>query len=471
MLAQVLNRDFVLSSVLTSSRELRRIIANRQAGLVIGPRTELDSLSTEELGAVADVLSAAAERESAEAEKILPPRRTRRENPPPKDDYAYMPREPLLGLFQSKLEAYLERALPVEEDQLLDDRRSGPIPIVTNRRVKGIDLQISSEGRRLWKGMEIAHPKILSDPGWIHSAVSIWHGIRRGKAQFVERPGPPQPLANRARIILFGDWGSGLPRAREVAARIGEELADPSANGRQKHVIHLGDVYYGGEEAEYQVNFLGPWPVAKGTHDVASYTLNGNHDMFPGGHAYFGTALKDERFAAQGHSSTFVLANDYWQFLGLDTAYEDRGLHGQQADWITELRRSNPARKTVLLSHHQLFSAYEEGGPILRQKMSAILKEKEIDAWFWGHEHRCVVYRDVERVRFASCIGHGGVPDYLSDKAATIPIEYEYRKVRGHGWQPWITFGFAVLDIDGPKIHMRYIDEDGGKPHWESDLT
>jgi predicted phosphodiesterase len=319
--------------------------------------------------------------------------------------------------------------------------------------------------------MEIANPKILSDPRWLFSVVSMVKRAIRGKAEFVDRRAEAT-LAESARVILFGDWGSGLPRARRIADRIKEELNDSEAARRQKHVIHLGDVYYGGEENEYAENFLEPWPVADISTGVASYTLNGNHDMYAGGQAYYCKALKDPRFAAQQGTSMFILANEHWQFLGLDTSYEDGGLYGEQSEWIRRSRREHSKRKTVLLSHHQLFSAYQPGAVTLRQKVRGLLEEQEIDAWFWGHEHRCLAYRNHERVRFASCVGHGGVPEYLAKKPA-VPspgLEYEYRKPYGKSWQPWITFGFAVLDVDGPNIHVRYIDEDGNE-HWCTDLS
>ena len=83
-----------------------------------------------------------------------------------------------------------------------------------------------------------------------------------------------------------------------------EEVADALRNGREAHVIHLGDVYYSGLPVEVQRHVLEPWPVtaAQAKAGVTSWSLNGNHDMYSGGYGYYDTLLADPRFAAQ-HSA------------------------------------------------------------------------------------------------------------------------------------------------------------------------
>ena len=100
-------------------------------------------------------------------------------------------------------------------------------------------------------------------------------------------------------------------------------------------------------------------------------------------------------------------------------------------------------------------------------KLQPIADAQPLDAWFWGHEHRCIVYRDVQNVRLASVVGHGGIPEYLHEELASpfTGQEYEYRKIHSTDWQPWITFGFCVLDLDGPDLKVTYIDEDGDRHH------
>lgn len=209
----------------------------------------------------------------------------------------------------------------------------------------------------------------------------------------------------------------GRARPAKVWKRrqIERELA--KAPDRQRIVIHLGDVYYSGTSREFRTRFLNPWPVEQRS-DVLSFAVPGNHELYSGGHGFFGVALADDRFARQNGTSFFALKSDYWQFLGLDTAYEEGGLEAPQVEWaLNHIRGAGPGMRTCLLSHHQLFSAHENGSPLLRRRLKPVLDTGRVDAWFWGHEHRCIEYGestvDGNRLRFASCVGHGGVPEYL----------------------------------------------------------
>lgn len=463
MLAQTLNQDFMVAVAEATGQLIDRTLADREAG-IMGAPSPVDDISSDELRVLAEQLRAAARGAGEPQEE---PEQVGERPPPPKDDYAFVPRDPVLGLLQTAFEAQVAAAgVAVEERKLLDDRRSGPLPAVTDRVLGDVPLRMTPDDRRVWGRMEVAHPKILSDWRWIKSVGAMLHRRIHGRAQWNPTPTIAPPIAEDARIILLGDWGSGIPRARAVGRQVEKVLDDPAAARRETHVVHLGDVYYSGEKDEYKENFLDPWPVKDRHLGVGSWAIPGNHDMYIGGQPYFEVGLGDPRFAQQQKSSWFALANKHWQFLGLDSAYEDGGLHGDQAAWVRQMRADNPDRKTALLTHHQLFSAYQAGARTLRTKVRTLLEEQPVDAWFWGHEHRCMAYRDLERVRFASCVGHGGIPEYHAKQALVPPqgLVYEYRRVHSTDWQPWITFGFAVIELEGPKMTVRYIDEDGN-PH------
>ena len=177
--------------------------------------------------------------------------------------------------------------------------------------------------------------------------------------------------------------------------------------------------------------------------------------MYAGGHGYFEVLLADDRFERQADSSWFSLENDHWQLLALDTAYSDHDLTGGQAKWVADKVSENPDRKTMLLSHHQLFSAFGNGGPKLEEALRTVLSADQIDAWLWGHEHRCVVYEPQQHVGFARCIGHGGVPVY-AEHGPEPGVRWYLEQSFQQGLEEWALQGFAVLDFDGPRIGVDY---------------
>jgi Calcineurin-like phosphoesterase len=391
---------------------------------------------------------------------------------PDLDEVSYFAREPVVSLLQSALEEHIETHLP--------DALEPVAPVAAAPGTRGpadfipvADRRLGGEDRRL------AGPFEITDPGWIASFITFQLRRLRGKHPFKSEPAPPVEIDERARLLLVGDWGSGLPRAQRVATQMRKVLDEGIAERRQQHVVHLGDVYYSGLERECDRRFLAHWPVHPDeAQTITSWSLNGNHDMYSGGHAYFDRLLADPRFARQERSSFFSLRGPHWEILGLDTAWDeedvhdprtDLGLKDPQGDWVGERARES-GRKLLLLSHHQLLSAYSEVGPVLARKLAAPLAEGRIAAWFWGHEHRCMTYKPVAGLQYGRCIGHGGVPVYMShdaDDPYPEPGAYEYRDFLGDWPERWAIFGFAVLDFDGDVIDVRYIDENGTEHHSE----
>ena len=373
-----------------------------------------------------------------------------------------IPSVPILAILQNQLTRAFE--LQPDAHPRLDD-------IFDEEIARNIDPdQPGTVGRRY--AVPDKEHWYLSDPRWLWmKVVKHWHKAFKDKVRFGGLPERVVGIANDARIVLVGDWGSGLDRAQNVASRIRDVLAEPSSEGKEQYVIHLGDVYYLGAKKEYVENFLQYWPVDD-DQPYRSFIVCGNHDMYRGGHDYYRTALADPRFAEQDGKSVFALRNANWQFLGLDTAYVERQLSNGQDRWIEAQLRSAGDRRTTLLSHHPMWSDYKpQVGATLRSQIAAVVKDGgRIDAWFWGHEHRCAVFQPQHPVNFTSCVGNGGIPSFLTG-AEGVPyplgVKYEYRKKYGRAREPWNTFGFAVIDLDGRFMHVRYIDEFGVEHHHE----
>jgi hypothetical protein len=326
------------------------------------------------------------------------------------------------------------------------------------------------------------------DPDWyITIAQGVLERLAAGNAPFNPVPAEYDELADDARLVVVGDWGTGLPRAIDVADFMRQAIDEALGQGRQVHVLHLGDVYYSGFESEDRRRFLDPWPVTaqQAAAGVTSWSLNGNHDMYSGGFGYFGTLLGDPRFRAQQSpdgkpTSFFRLRSPSWDFVGVDTAWDtDVTSEGQiavlqdpQARYVAGVAAGSP-RKLVLFSHHQLVSVYdkEDLGPTLSTKLAPVLRGDRVTAWWWGHEHRAITYGSAGGVRFPRCLGNGGVPirpDPAPPGGSTPPITWHSTRTVRETGQKWNRFGFARLDLQPDRIDVAYIDDDGYTAHTET---
>jgi hypothetical protein len=368
----------------------------------------------------------------------------------------FLPSDPVSSLVQSMLgEFYEDKGMVVEptgEGLLASD-----VPI-TNLSLRGV-APAGGSAASLFQRFS------RTDVGW--ASCKLAEGIRlfRGRRRFPNVAAPPVKIGNRARLILVSDWGTGVPRAQQIGTAMRALLTASGANDAEQHVIHLGDVYYSGWAREYDKHFLRYWPVKPGEEArIGSWCLNANHDMYSGGHAYFDHLLKKLAFGRQAQSSFFSLENDYWQFLGLDTGYTEYDLHGDQGAWACRLREAAPGKKGVLFTHHQPFSAYDRGSPEMEKKLAPALTKDLIKAWFWGHEHRCTLYKPRPHLDFGRCIGHGGVPEYATSKTLPDSVQWEYREYLQSGFERFARFGFVVLELHDDTMTVEYRGEDGG-PH------
>jgi hypothetical protein len=457
MIAQILNRDTVLEKM----REVRDDMADPDRRRSAAPLpAEAEDLTEDEIREALQELDAALSREDqASSGQPMPtadPGR-RGEGERTLDALVFISRDPIVSLFQTALEMYVRDPETEQSATIADDgRRSEGIPLVTEETV---------DDRRIGESFSI------TDPRWVSSVFAM--GVRkfRRRREFPTARPAARRIADNARLILVGDWGSGIPRAQKLADQIRVSVERGLAENRQVHVIHLGDVYYSGFEYEYKRRFLPYWPVAENqAGTVGSWCLNGNHDMYAGGYAYYDFLLREPRFASwQGQSSFFVLENAAWRIFGLDTAWDDDGLKDPQAEWVRHFS-GGERRKQMLLSHHQLFSVHEHSekrGRVLREKLGFLLGGPDLRAWFWGHEHRCAVYSVHGGVAYSACIGHGGVPSYMTldgDRPLTPPSVHENRAFIQNGLERWAYMGFTVVDLNGDGAHVTYIDENG-QPH------
>ena len=265
--------------------------------------------------------------------------------------------------------------------------------------------------------------------------------FKPARAQWIAPPSAAEPIPDDTKIAVFGDWGTGLYGAPAIAKTI-------AGLDRCDIVLHVGDTYYSGEGNEVHSRLVGDWPQRPA--GTINRSLNGNHEMYSGGKGYF-QALGD--FFHQP-ASCFAMQNSNWVLVCLDTAYEDFDLDEKQVEWVKSIVAAAGSRKLILFSHHQPFSQLDDQGPKLQTALGDLLKEGRIHAWYWGHEHRLVIYDPHPVWGFKGrCIGNGGFPSFRDDVAAPHGDVYKWVELNPQPFAPHARL------LDGPNFWIPQAPE------------
>jgi predicted phosphodiesterase len=281
-------------------------------------------------------------------------------------------------------------------------------------------------------------------------------------------------IPNNCKIALLADWGADNIHA----ARLGKLAIAKGAD----YVIHLGDIYYSGTEGEC-LTFLQNWPLKQpnGTPVKGkSFALNGNHEMYSLGRPYFTIVLP----AFGQEASYFTLFNDNWQIHGLDTAYVPFSIGGGTTDtrlqiqskWLTDNIKNNPTKRNILLTHNQPVSAhlpeFQQAQTLMNEARQLLqqLGGTAFYGWFFGHEHRCTIYKDDDPGALfrARLIGNGSIAHHPQEEvkseadetgATTTPFLKVNSRALDEDKQVAVST-FAMLTFTGTTIQIQYIDED-----------
>jgi hypothetical protein len=282
-------------------------------------------------------------------------------------------------------------------------------------------------------------------------------------------------IPSDARIALIADWGMGTPMAVDLLRQVRAQSPDI--------VIHLGDIYYSGTASECDTHFraIVDDVLDRANTKIPVFSLAGNHDMYSGGAGFYSLIKTLNPPPFKQPASFFCLrsADAAWQFLAMDTGLHDFNpfsvtenltrLESDEESWhLARLAETNA--HTILLSHHQLFSAHSQIGPEtggilnpINPNLLASYKKfnnaGKIAAWFWGHEHNLCVFEPYAGLDRGRCIGHGGIPVFQSEnpygasaKIADPPRLVE--KVRldafspGAMAEPLYAHGFAMIALE-----------------------
>ncbi|HEY3861510.1 MAG TPA: metallophosphoesterase [Verrucomicrobiae bacterium] len=252
---------------------------------------------------------------------------------------------------------------------------------------------------------------------WKESATQIPYIAYKKLSDFAVNLPAPKAADGRLVVGIIGDWGTGMEDASFLLDRLLTQNVDL--------IIHLGDIYYSGTVPEVSENFMNIMNAAN--VKVPIYTLAGNHDMYAGGAGYYKLiALLNQP------ASYFCLRNDFWQILGMDTGYNDSDVFTvntnltdvgpNEGPWHLDKINNAGGRKTILLSHHQLFSPFDTGvgevpgaGNLLANNVNLFATfgpvMKNIALWLFGHEHSCNIFKPCNGLQRGRCVGASGVPE------------------------------------------------------------
>ncbi len=240
------------------------------------------------------------------------------------------------------------------------------------------------------------------------------------------------------KIGLIADWGTSTDDCKELLRSLLQQKVDV--------VIHLGDIYYAGtiEECTKLTKMMKEvWSEEGKLGKVPFYSIPGNHDYYSYGYGFypFVKNINSELgFTDKSYWQTAsylclrTIDDESWQFLGMDTGISDYNpvnlynlvapkLRDSEVVWHKyQLDKFQGKGKTILLSHHQLFSANAEltrkipasvgsDDPIEHYINDNLLKEfspyfDDVPVWFWGHEHNLVIFNEFKH-RFYNKLSKG----------------------------------------------------------------
>jgi 3',5'-cyclic AMP phosphodiesterase CpdA len=344
-------------------------------------------------------------------------------------------------------------------------------------------------------------------------------------------------IPSDATIALIGDIGTGT----DIAATVLESALsfNPDVILHVGDIYYSGTPF----EFEHRFIALYKDALKVHGKNVPMYTIPGNHEYFTGAHGFFNcldsNQLIVEDNQCQAASFFSIKSEDgQWQFLAMDTGYYGhfmdvsptiqqaalKLLHHNHVDvpqdpsnpnWFEHFNPhfkncplpNNPIHdptaappmitvrsdelawhkkqlnkfngRTILLSHHQLYSATQNVG----QPPTSIHEEDrsyvntdlwiqfsdyfnhQVAAWFWGHEHNLGIYANnyrpgdwnsVAKATFKTlkkgrCIGHAAIPVQESEDPYknTFPVPLISDDVELDLTDGWYNRGYQILQLQG----------------------
>lgn len=297
--------------------------------------------------------------------------------------------------------------------------------------------------------------------GWAKTGVHLWLSRNAKSYQTLMGMTPRDPIKinkDIVRLAVIGDAGFKGQAQKTVLASIKERHRENPFD----LLIHLGDVYFAGNEKEFLKNFLAPFQKVGPT----VLALVGNHDLYFGGEAFL-----DTLDVLRQPGRYFSVENSNWRVVCLDTALPDETLRRNsgrldegQLRWLDELLATDEGKETILMSHHYIVSGWGKSSWKLKSQLAPYLKK--IFAWYWGHEHGCAVYDKKTAGVNGACVGNGAFSEtWKPPSSAPLPKWYAKGRCACHRTRSkYWPHGYLELQLEPKRVIEKY-NLEGGKAY------
>lgn len=252
------------------------------------------------------------------------------------------------------------------------------------------------------------------------------------------------PAKSSLRVLAFGDFGTGGPEQRQVAAAM--------LQYHKQHAfdfgITLGDNFYPiGMASPQDLRWQSQWEALYGPMKIRFYPSFGNHDW----------SSPDSPAAELSYHSKaddWIMPSSYYtytagpaQFFAIDTGTEG-AMSLAQLQWLkAELDKSRTRWKIVYGHHCPYFARGAGEDSLLAEELMPILKGRA-DVYIAGHFHSLQHLKPIDGVNFYISAGGGRT---LVPVDATSPQALFAKSV----------YGFSVIEIDDHSFMLKFIGQDG----------
>ena len=125
--------------------------------------------------------------------------------------------------------------------------------------------------------------------------------------------------------------------------------------------------------------------------------------------------------------------------------------------------KANP-KATLLLSHHQYFTAFKDHAYTKPAKQLMEFFQGQEVVWIWGHEHRLGIYNKFSKdggiTVYGRCLGHGGMPvDVGTPDSTKAPLKFYDPRTHALDDKTEVgQNGFVTATIKGGVLTLDYRD-------------